>query len=271
MEMKRISRDLADGWQHYDPVWRMRVASQAIAHPETTSIANESDPIVRQLYRFLLTGICVASAAFAFAISTERSRASCTAAGLINSMTVAGYSVEEIAHRLGTTSLNVYVYRQVFFDVARFLHHREWLATIACPGTAVNRNDPIALKERMSLAAAFHRGRQGLEQILTGSAPASARELKDLAASIKAAVTMRAYHFTIERTQQPLSADDLRYYLELQKIQAAEDDSNQQTKLAEFGQAFRQLVMEKQEEADRKRLVDVVATTLDAEDAHSLS
>jgi hypothetical protein len=126
----------------------------------------------------------------------------------------------------------------------------------------VNVRDPIAIKEQLLLAAAFHRGRTGLQQLLDGTVPTSAGEIEELAIAIRGALTLRANQFALQTMQTALGPDDLVRFVEFMRLPPMQSSQAQRTKLDAFRQGMMQILWEKETEANaakRDQCLKVVA------------
>ena len=245
-----IQRSLDGGWD-YKVDWRAAVVDERLREnphaPLGRLLAGEPDLVVRHALRFKMTGKGAAAEAMGYVYRCHENRRHNLAAATISAMVVAGSGRQEIAKQLGTTPLNIFVFEQMFFDVRRFAGNRQWLATIAKPTSPANPLDPVAVRERSLLGTAFHRGAPGLEQLITGTLPKPA-ELESMMQTIRAALTMKAAEFVLERSVAAANADDLTRLVEFARLPARGDSSKQEERLQEFGRKIRQAVMKKAEE-----------------------
>lgn len=250
-----ILRNLEDGWD-YQPDWRAAVVEQTLAERPAATLAQlcgeEPDRVIRHALQFKKTGQGASSKVFGYCYRCHAARTSNIASAIIRSMTVAGFSTEEIAKRLNTALFNVVVYQRLFFDVGRYRGNREWMGSIVAPHSPVNARDPIAIKEAMLLAAALHGGKPGLRQLLEGTVPTTPEEIEAMASAIRGALTMRAHQFALQSLHTGLGPDDLAKYIELMRLPAVKDTSGQHTRMNAFHMELIDLLDRKSAEAAKK-------------------
>src|SRR4051794_14835828 len=115
------------------------------------------------------------------------------------------------------------------------------------PGGCPVTTDQIAMKTRMFLATAYHRGIRGLEQIMTNTIPTNGAELARLNSEIRAAITVRAHEAMQFLSATNPGAHDIARYFELARLPMGQDTSKQEDKGIAFAEGIRRLMHEKKE------------------------
>lgn len=237
MTSGRIARKLSQGWS-FQVDWRAATIAALLQEEPEISVGElcrgELDPVIRQGIRFRKTGTCVAPAAFEWAYKCEAERCSNAAAPLLRAMVIANCSADDIALRLGTSRLNVIIYEKLFFAVRPYLQNRAWLVTVALPAELLDSNNPWAVRERLWMSAAFHRGQKGLASLLLGAPPKGAAELQAMTEAIRAVLVQRAYNFAMQKLLDAPEEADLTRLAQFSLVAPAEDRSLQQEKMGTF-------------------------------------
>ena len=170
----------------------------------------ERDPFVRQLLKFRYDGNAANAEGFRYATGCQARNSVTGAASMIKAMLIADRTPEEIAIELGTKTMNVVTYAKIFFEVRRYLNNESWLRQIVFAEPAKDRTEAAFPLERRWLAAAFHRGWAGVEQIVFHRAPSTTAEVEALTTQLQATLTSRALEFAMELETSgtaPTSAD----------------------------------------------------------------
>ncbi len=243
-------RTLEQGWDHR-PDWRALVVEEKLReHTNATLgqlLAGEEDLVIRHALRFKRIGAGAASKVLDYAYRCHENRTKNIASAVIRSMTVAGFTPDEIGKRLGTEPLKVVVYQRMFWDLKPNLLNRAWIGSVITPVTPINPRDPIAIREAMLLSTAFHQGRRGLQHLLDGTTPTTPGELEELTVAIRGAVTFRAHQFLIQSLSTGLGPEDLARFVELMRLSPTQDTSRQRTKIDEFRKRITAAIMQKKE------------------------
>ena len=215
-----IPRRLEDGW-HFRADWRNQVVERYLvnidmAEEPRQALAQEEDCYVRQLYLYRRTGKCMNQPAFAWAYQCHSRNRETGAGSLIKAATIAREAPCEIAARLRTTSKAIAVYQKLYFAVSPVLDQGEWMATVVFPEV----KGPLALfenRERRLMAAAYLRGKLGLDQALTRKVPLTAGERDELAGQIRGVLTSRAFEFisSLQHGFVPAGPEDLERLMKL--------------------------------------------------------
>jgi len=225
-----IARSLEAG-PDYAPNWRVLVVN---AYLEEVAASNdplghiqavfwrEKDPFVRQFLRFRFDGRCVNHGAFQYAVGCDARNRETGAASMIKAMLVADRTPEEIAPELGTAPLNIITFAKIYFDVRRFLSNEVFLRRLVFSDTEGQIATAEALRERRWLAAAFHRGWPGVQQVVFHRTPETAEELENLSMQLHGILTSRALEFAadLETSGMVPSEADLHRFLAAQNSQS---------------------------------------------------
>ena len=251
MENGKVSRSLEDGWD-YRPDWRaVLIAGSLGTQPggERDGLpSDEPDLVIRQVLRFHKRGTCASARAIRWAQKCHDDRLKNILAAIVQAMIVADQSREQIAARVGTTPLAITFFERLFFDVRRYLHLNEWVASVVLPTAAAGLQDRMAIKARMFMATAFHYGMRELDQVMTAAVPTSEEALEHLATKIRAAITMRAHEAMQNLAATPAGAGDVARYLEFARLPAQQDRAKQEDKLQAFGNNLMEIIHRKKAE-----------------------
>lgn len=146
-----------------EPDWRHRQVELLLANGEHSSpAASPADPDVRD-YLTSRLGFRVSQGPSGFVDCAHRENPRKGVASLIRGMSVAGYTIDEIAGYLLVDSDEIRIFLSLFWDVPPRTRSGIVWRLLKQPTT-----DSEKLLEKLVLAAALIRGRFGLEQLLCG-------------------------------------------------------------------------------------------------------
>lgn len=211
-----IVRNLEDG-PDYAPAWRdlvvqnhlADVVAQENSRDRLAEILDaEPDPFVRQYLRFRYDGNAANEAGFRYAIGCQSRNAETGAASMIRAMILADRTPEEIAVELGTQPFNVVTFGKVFFDVRRYLDNESFLSRIVFAERSKDMGEAEALRDKRWLAAAFHRGWAGVEQVVFHRTAATAASIEELTMRLQSTLASRALEFTLELETSGVAATE---------------------------------------------------------------
>jgi hypothetical protein len=208
-----IARSLAEGW-HYRPDWRhltveSYLTQQPVTLPPLEVLRDETDAFVRQLYLLRRCGSCLNPAPFRWAYECQVHNAETGAASLIRALLLARVPLREIAEKLATSRVNIFVFHQLFFDITACLGHDAWISSFVL-APIKNPGDPAELRERRLLSAALLGGERGIGQVVSPRLELTEEERKQKLAAIESALTMRAHEYVASLQAQlipPTHAD----------------------------------------------------------------
>ena len=226
---EQVIRSLEEGPDH-QPDWRNRIAAIYLADiakaPDgksrlTEILFTEKDPFVRQFLRFRYDGVCSNAAGFRYAAGCQARNASTGAASMIRAMLVADRTPDEIATELGTTKINVVTFMKVFFDVRRYLDNEVWLQCISMTPPE-GMDEAEALRERRWLTAAYHRGWEGVEQVVFHRVPSTIESIEATSRQLTASLGARALEYVgdLQARGEAPSENDLRRFLAARNVEA---------------------------------------------------
>ena len=238
-DVDNIIRNLADG-PDYQPDWRHQVAQAYLTEIASATdpgrrlvelLDGERDPFVRQYLRYRYSGICVKHAAFQYAAGCQARNAATGAASMIRAMLIADRTPEEIAAELGTDRVNIVTFAKVFFDLRRYLDNETILRRIVFADLPEGMADTEALRERRWLAAAFHRGFAGVEQVIFHRTPTSPEELERLSIQLHGTLVSRALEYEQDLETRGIAPNeaDLSRYLAATATQSRQPERGAQT------------------------------------------
>jgi len=227
-----VVRSLEEG-PDYAPNWRdLQVGKYletvaASAEPRCTLrdiLWTEKDPFVRQFLRFRLDGRSANGEGFRYATGCVSRNRETGSASLIKAMLVADRTPEEIAAELGTKTQNVVTFAKIYFDIRRYLDKESWLRRIVFQEPPEGIPQAEALRERRWLAAAFHRGWPGVQQVALHQTPGNANEMEELSLRLKSTLASRALEFALdlEANDAPATEADLHRFIAVRSIQPDE-------------------------------------------------
>jgi hypothetical protein len=141
----------------------------------------------------------------------------------------------EIAEKLATSTANILVFHQLFFDVVAYLDHNAWISSLVL-APIKNPDDPVELRERRLLSAAILGGERGVGQAVSPQVEITPEERKQKLAAIQSALTMRAHEYVTSLQAQliPPTDADLHNLLRLMDTGARQPVVNDYEKRYEF-------------------------------------
>ena len=227
---EEIIRSLMDG-PDYWPDWRNRavqnylteVMEAACSDARLAAIMDtEKDPFVRQFLRFRFNGRSVNAVAFRYAVGCQDRNPTTGSASMIKAMLVADRAPEEIAEELGTETRNIVAFAKIFFDVRRYLNNEAWLRRIVFAETPEGAGQAEALRERRWLAAAYHRGWEGVEHVVFHRSSGKAESVEALSVRLQETLASRAleYALDLETNGTTPTESDLHRFLAARNTQA---------------------------------------------------
>lgn len=265
-----IVRSLADG-PDYTPDWRSRVVQKYLAAVATagdsekelgTLLDTEKDPFVRTFARFRYNGAAVNSTAFRYAVGCQARNGDTGAASMIRAMLVADRTPAEIAVELGTQTQNIVTFAKIYFDVRRYLDNEGWLRRIVFAEPLEGMNEAAALRERRWLAAAFHRGWEGVQQVVFHRTSNEVGDVKALTRKLQSTLASRAleYVMDLETSGAPASEADLSRFLAARNSHGEQpsDSADQPNSLTAFIHGIHGIIQKKAEEFPDDPRLDVV-------------
>ncbi len=225
----KIVRSLEEGPDH-QPDWRSRVVELYIADVAKAQDAKarlseilfaENDPFVRQFLRFRYDGVCSNAAGFRYAAGCQARNATTGTASMIRAMLIADRTADEIAVELGTSRINIVTFMKVFFDVRRYLDNEVWLRSIVMT-VPDGVGEAEALRERRWLTAAYHRGWEGVEQVVFHRIVATPESIEKISRQLSADLGARALEYVgdIQARGEAPSENDLRRFLAARNVEA---------------------------------------------------
>jgi len=225
-----IVRSLADG-PDYTPDWRYCVVQNYLTDVMTTAchdarlaeiLDTEKDPFIRQFLRFRFNGTAVNAAAFRYAVGCQERNPTTGAASMIKAMLVTGRTSEEIAVELGTQTRNIAAFAKIFFDVRRYLGNKAWLQRVVFSEPPEGMGEAEATRERRWLAAAYHRGWQGVEQVVFHRTTGKVDSVEALSVRLHETLASRALEFALDLETSGVAASetDFRRFLAARNTQS---------------------------------------------------
>lgn len=229
-----LVRSLEEG-PDYTPNWRELQAEKYLeivatsAEPKCTLreiLWAEKDPFVRQFLRYRFDGRSANQMAFRYAAGCVARNRETGSASLIKAMLVADRTSDEIAAELGTKTQNVVTFAKIYFDISRYLDKESWLCRLVFQQPPEGIAQPETLRERRWLAAAFHRGWPGVQQVALHQTSGNANDMEELSLRLKSTLVSRAleYALDLETSDSPTTEADLQRFISVQSIQP--DDSS---------------------------------------------
>jgi hypothetical protein len=225
-----IVRSLRAG-PDYSPDWRYRVVQEKLSDiagaPDSNArmaaiLETEKDPFVRQFLRFRFNGRSVNLAAFEYAVGCQARNESTGAASMIRAMIVADRTPDEIAEELGTDVRNIVAFGKIYFDVRRYLNNEAWLRRIVFTEPQEGMTQAEALRERRWLAAAYHRGWDGVQQVVFHRTSSKPQDVEELSMMLQSTLASRALEYALELETSGTAATeaDLHRFLAARSMQA---------------------------------------------------
>lgn len=217
-----VIRNLAEG-PDYAPDWRQQVVQEYLAELATARDGQgmlgaimfcEKDAYVRQYLRFRFDESSVNNEAFRYALGCNSRNAQGGAASMIKAMIVADRTPDEIAQELGTRILNIVAFGKIFFDVRRYLDNESLLRRIVFADPQEGMAEAEALRERRWMAAAFHRGWEGVERVVFHRGSSSPEDVEALSLRLQSTLASRALEYALELETSgatPTEADLARF------------------------------------------------------------
>ena len=231
---EEIIRTLENG-PDYAPAWRHQVVqgylADVLAAPDSRArliaiLDAERDPFVRQYLRFRFDGNAANAEGFRYAVGCQTRNAETGAASIIRAMILADRTPDEIAVELGTKPFNIVTFGKVFFDVRRYLDNESFLSRIVFAEQPKDMTERESLREKRWLAAAFHRGWAGVEQVVFHRPAATAASIEELTMRLQSTLASRALEFTLDLETSgtvPTEAD-LSRFLAARNTQARQQE-----------------------------------------------
>jgi hypothetical protein len=256
-----IVRSLTAG-PDYMPDWRFRIVqnylTEIAAAPDSNArlaaiVEAEKDPFIRQFLRYRFYGTSVNSDAFKYAVGCQSRNQSSGAASIIKAMIVADRTPDEIAEELGTNVRNVVAFAKIYFDARRYLNNEAWLGRIVFAEPQEGMTQVEALRERRWLAAAYHRGWDGVQQVVFHRTSSKPRDVEELSMLLQSTLASRALEYALELETSGTAATeaDLHRFLAARSTQAlaTETKSDSQSMAITFIRALHSDVVKKAEES----------------------
>jgi hypothetical protein len=226
---EEIVRNLSDG-PDYAPDWRHQVVQGLLVdvlkdkdqRTRMTAILDcERDPFIRQYLRFRYDGVAANADGFRYAVGCQARNAETAGASMIKAMIIADRTAEEIAEELGTRTQNIVTFGKIFFDVRRYLNNESWLRRIVLSAPTVGIGEIEATRERRWLAAAYHRGWPGVEQIVFHRIPSTPEAAEAITQALHTTLASRALEFVqdLDSSGTPPSQADLDRFLAASNVQ----------------------------------------------------
>jgi hypothetical protein len=220
----------------------------------------ERDVFVRQLLRHRFNGRSANEPAFKYAIGCHARNRETGAASMIKAMLVADRTPTEIAEELGTTAVNVATFAKVFFDARPFLGNEAFLRRVCLGGANTDMGQAEALRERRWLAAAFHRGWPGVEQVMLHRGPSAPADIDALTRQLQAKLASRALEYVegLEADDVAPSEDDLRRFNASRNLRAPEASTTaggSSDMAQDFMRGLQTILLEKAATSDDPKLV----------------
>jgi hypothetical protein len=267
--MEQVVRTLEDG-PDYTPAWRYAVVqaylSQILAEKNPAAklqeiLFRERDVFVRQLLRHRFDGSSVNESAFRYALGCQTRNRDSGAASTIKAMLVADRTLAEIAAELGTRVVNIGTFAKVFFDVRRYLDNEAFLRRVCLDEPAQEMTQAEAARERRWLSAAFHRGWEGVEQVVLRRTPHTAEAIEKVTRQLEAALATRALEYVeaLEAEGIAPSEADLKRYTASRAAASRQPETNptEGSSMIEFISSFHGAVLKKAATSEDPALQEV--------------